>query len=96
MNTAKDTAVKPAKLSRGRAPNPLLPLGCKRSKKATPCATAKNTSSDKEEESVSSGSYLIFFESHEIFFLHSDFALLKLNVGKQRCIVFKRSHSGVS
>ncbi|XP_030599089.1 transcription factor TFIIIB component B'' homolog [Archocentrus centrarchus] len=49
VNTA---AVKPAKLSRGRAPKPLLPLGCKWSKKPAPCTTAENTSSDKEEESV--------------------------------------------
>lgn len=52
-NTAKDTAIKPAKLSRGRASKPLLPLGRKWSKKPSPCTTAKSTSLDEEDESVS-------------------------------------------
>lgn len=49
---AKDTAVKPAKLSRGRAPKPLLPLGRKWGKKVpSPSTKAK----DSEDESVSDG-----------------------------------------
>ncbi|XP_062269278.1 transcription factor TFIIIB component B'' homolog [Platichthys flesus] len=53
VNASKDTAIKPAKLSRGRAPKPLLPLGRKWSKKLPPDSTkAKDTASDKEDESV--------------------------------------------
>ncbi|XP_031590447.1 transcription factor TFIIIB component B'' homolog isoform X2 [Oreochromis aureus] len=51
-NTAKDTAIKPAKLSRGRASKPLLPLGRKWGKKPSPCTAAKSTSLDEEDESV--------------------------------------------
>lgn len=52
-NAAKDTAIKPAKLSRGRAPKPLLPLGRKWGKKAPPPSTkAKDTTSDKGDEGV--------------------------------------------
>ncbi|XP_035766223.1 transcription factor TFIIIB component B'' homolog isoform X2 [Neolamprologus brichardi] len=51
-NTAKDTAIKPAKLSRGRASKPLLPLGRKWSKKPSPCTTTKSTSLNEEDESV--------------------------------------------
>ncbi|XP_067339986.1 transcription factor TFIIIB component B'' homolog isoform X1 [Channa argus] len=51
----KDTAVKPATLSRGKAPKPLLPLGRKWGKKApSPPTTAKDPVSDgasKEQES---------------------------------------------
>ncbi|XP_044189507.1 transcription factor TFIIIB component B'' homolog isoform X1 [Thunnus albacares] len=55
-NGAKDTAIKPAKLSRGRAPKPLLPLGRKWGKKHPPAsAKAKDSASDKGEESVSDG-----------------------------------------
>ncbi|XP_053267204.1 transcription factor TFIIIB component B'' homolog [Pleuronectes platessa] len=56
VNASKDTAIKPAKLSRGRAPKPLLPLGRKWSKKLPPDSTkAKDTASDKEDESVTDG-----------------------------------------
>ncbi|XP_035040491.2 transcription factor TFIIIB component B'' homolog [Hippoglossus stenolepis] len=56
VNVSKDTAIKPAKLSRGRAPKPLLPLGRKWSKKLPPDSTkAKDTASDKEDESVTDG-----------------------------------------
>ncbi len=56
MNAAKDTAVKPAKLSRGRAPKPLLALGRKWGKKPPPPSTqTKDTASDKGDESVSDG-----------------------------------------
>ncbi|XP_060931775.1 transcription factor TFIIIB component B'' homolog [Limanda limanda] len=56
VNASKDTAIKPAKLSRGRAPKPLLPLGRKWSKKFPPDSTkAKDTASDKEDESVTDG-----------------------------------------
>ncbi|XP_038589444.1 transcription factor TFIIIB component B'' homolog isoform X2 [Micropterus salmoides] len=54
MNSAKDTAIKPAKLSRGRAPKPVLPLGRKWGKKPPPPSTkAKDTAPDKGDESVS-------------------------------------------
>ncbi|XP_056259503.1 transcription factor TFIIIB component B'' homolog isoform X1 [Seriola aureovittata] len=56
VDASKDTAIKPAKLSRGRAPKPLLPLGRKWGKKAPPPSTkAKDTASDKGDESVSDG-----------------------------------------
>ncbi|XP_035523717.1 transcription factor TFIIIB component B'' homolog isoform X2 [Morone saxatilis] len=56
MNAAKDTAIKPAKLSRGRAPKPLLPLGRKWGKKAPPPSSkAKDTASEKGDESASDG-----------------------------------------
>ncbi|XP_051268098.1 transcription factor TFIIIB component B'' homolog isoform X2 [Dicentrarchus labrax] len=56
MNAAKDTAIKPAKLSRGRAPKPLLPLGRKWGKKVPPPSTkAKDTASEKGDESASDG-----------------------------------------
>lgn len=45
---AKDTAVKPAKLARGRAPKPLLPLGRKWGKKVPPPSTeAKGGEDDR-------------------------------------------------
>ncbi|XP_076614534.1 uncharacterized protein LOC143338191 isoform X2 [Chaetodon auriga] len=49
VNAAKDPAIKPAKLSRGRAPKPLLPLGRKWGKKAPPPST------DKEDERANDG-----------------------------------------
>ncbi|KAG8010547.1 Transcription factor TFIIIB component B''-like protein, partial [Nibea albiflora] len=53
VDAAKDTTIKPAKLSRGRAPKPLLPLGRKWGKKAPPpSAKAKDDVSDKGDESV--------------------------------------------
>ncbi|XP_027137925.1 transcription factor TFIIIB component B'' homolog isoform X2 [Larimichthys crocea] len=56
VDAAKDTTIKPAKLSRGRAPKPLLPLGRKWGKKAPPPSTkAKDDVSDKGDESVSDG-----------------------------------------
>ncbi|XP_051794459.1 transcription factor TFIIIB component B'' homolog isoform X4 [Acanthochromis polyacanthus] len=55
VNTAKDAAIKPAKLSRGRAPKPLLPLGRKWGKKLPPSTAAKDTAADKGDESVSDG-----------------------------------------
>ncbi|KAM4527596.1 uncharacterized protein PAE49_024383 isoform 2-T2 [Odontesthes bonariensis] len=55
VNAAKGSAVKPAKLSRGRAPKPPLPLGLKRGKKSLPSTKAKETVSDKEDESVNDG-----------------------------------------
>ncbi|KAM7368719.1 hypothetical protein PAMP_013031 [Pampus punctatissimus] len=55
-NAVKDAAIKPAKLSRGRAPKPLLPLGRKWSKKHPAASTkAKDNASDKGDESVSDG-----------------------------------------
>ncbi|XP_050928960.1 mucin-12 isoform X1 [Lates calcarifer] len=57
VNACKDTAIKPAKLSRGRAPNPLLPLGRKWGKKPPPPSTkARHTEVDKGDETVSDGS----------------------------------------
>ncbi|KAG7238648.1 hypothetical protein INR49_030722 [Caranx melampygus] len=54
VKTSKDTAIKPAKLSRGRAPKPLLPLGRKWGKKAAPASTqAKGAAADEEDESAS-------------------------------------------
>ncbi len=54
INAAKDAAVKPAKLSRGRATKPLLPLGRKWGKKPPSSFTkAKDAASDKGEESSS-------------------------------------------
>ncbi|XP_029025194.1 transcription factor TFIIIB component B'' homolog isoform X2 [Betta splendens] len=44
---AKDTAVTPAKLSRGRAPKPLLPLGRKLGKKVPPPSTKAKESADE-------------------------------------------------
>ncbi|XP_071321461.1 transcription factor TFIIIB component B'' homolog isoform X2 [Trachinotus anak] len=60
VNASKDTAIKPAKLSRGRAPKPLLPLGRKWGKKPPPASTkgketADQMQSDKGDESVSDG-----------------------------------------
>ncbi|XP_041825699.1 transcription factor TFIIIB component B'' homolog [Melanotaenia boesemani] len=55
VNKAKDTAVKPAKLSRCRAPKPLLPLGLKRGKKPAPSTKSKETVSEKEDECESDG-----------------------------------------
>ncbi|KAL3042038.1 hypothetical protein OYC64_020066 [Pagothenia borchgrevinki] len=53
---AKDGTIKPAKLSRGRAPKPLLPLGRKRGKKPPPPSTKTNDdASVKGEESVIDG-----------------------------------------
>uniref|UniRef100_A0A671XHW1 Myb-like domain-containing protein n=1 Tax=Sparus aurata TaxID=8175 RepID=A0A671XHW1_SPAAU len=53
-NAAKDTTIKPAKLSRGRAPKPLLPLGRKLGKKSpAPSTKAKDSAADKADESVS-------------------------------------------
>uniref|UniRef100_A0A3P9JPV9 Transcription factor TFIIIB component B'' Myb domain-containing protein n=1 Tax=Oryzias latipes TaxID=8090 RepID=A0A3P9JPV9_ORYLA len=49
VKTAKDAAIKPAKLCRGRAPNPLVPLGLRRGKKPLPSAKAKGTEEDNRE-----------------------------------------------
>ncbi|XP_047426210.1 transcription factor TFIIIB component B'' homolog isoform X4 [Mugil cephalus] len=55
-NTDKDASIKPAKLSRGRAPKPLLPLGRKWGKKHPPSTgEARDAPSDKRDESVSDG-----------------------------------------
>ena len=55
-NASKDTTIKPAKLSRGRAPKPLLPLGRKWGKKPPPSSTqAKDTATDEGDGSVSDG-----------------------------------------
>lgn len=52
----KDTAIQPAKLSRGRAPKPLLQLGRKRGKKPpTSPAKTKDAASDNGEKSVNDG-----------------------------------------
>ncbi|XP_028272940.1 transcription factor TFIIIB component B'' homolog isoform X4 [Parambassis ranga] len=51
--TAKDAVIKPAKLSRGRAPKPLVPLGRKWGKKTAPAAKAQDA--DNKEESVGDG-----------------------------------------
>ncbi|XP_029300318.1 LOW QUALITY PROTEIN: transcription factor TFIIIB component B'' homolog [Cottoperca gobio] len=56
VNEAEDISIKPAKLSRGRAPKPLLPLGRKYGKKPPPPSTKTNDNpSDKEDESVIDG-----------------------------------------
>uniref|UniRef100_A0A3P9M6M3 Transcription factor TFIIIB component B'' Myb domain-containing protein n=2 Tax=Oryzias latipes TaxID=8090 RepID=A0A3P9M6M3_ORYLA len=55
VKTAKDAAIKPAKLCRGRAPNPLVPLGLKRGKKPLPSAKAKGTEEDNREETGREG-----------------------------------------
>ncbi|XP_035847244.1 transcription factor TFIIIB component B'' homolog [Sander lucioperca] len=56
LNESKDNTIKPAKLSRGRAPKPLLPLGRKWGKKPPPPSTKTNdTASDKEDESELDG-----------------------------------------
>ncbi|KAM3600079.1 uncharacterized protein V6R79_017057 [Siganus canaliculatus] len=53
---AKNTTIKPAKLSRGRAPKPVLPLGRKWAKKPAPPATkSKDTESMKGAETESDG-----------------------------------------
>uniref|UniRef100_UPI0037E7F656 transcription factor TFIIIB component B'' homolog n=1 Tax=Semicossyphus pulcher TaxID=241346 RepID=UPI0037E7F656 len=52
VNSAKDTTIKPAKLSRGRAPKPLLPLGKKWAKKPPKAGDAEP---DKGEESANDG-----------------------------------------
>ncbi|XP_042364774.1 transcription factor TFIIIB component B'' homolog [Plectropomus leopardus] len=55
-SAAKDTTIKPAKLSRSRAPKPLLPLGRKWGKKsAAPSTKASDGASDKGDESVNDG-----------------------------------------
>lgn len=46
-----DAVTKPAKLSRGRAPKPLLPLGLKRRKKLPPARKDKEAMSNKGESS---------------------------------------------
>ncbi|XP_068562678.1 transcription factor TFIIIB component B'' homolog isoform X2 [Cebidichthys violaceus] len=56
VNEAKDAKIKPAKLSRGRGPKPLLPLGRKWGKKPPPPSTKTNdTASDKGDQSVIDG-----------------------------------------
>ncbi|XP_074472931.1 uncharacterized protein LOC141756873 isoform X2 [Sebastes fasciatus] len=56
VNEAKDATIKPAKLSRGRAPKPLLPLGRKWGKKAPPPSTkTSDAASDNGDESVIDG-----------------------------------------
>ncbi|XP_035463112.1 mucin-12 isoform X1 [Scophthalmus maximus] len=56
VDVSKDTAIKPAKLSQGRAPKPLLPLGRKWGKKPLPPSTkAKDNASDKGDESATDG-----------------------------------------
>ncbi|XP_074547081.1 uncharacterized protein LOC141805789 [Halichoeres trimaculatus] len=55
--TAKDTTIKPAKLSRGRAPKPLLPLGRKWAKKLRPPSKAGDAVSDKEGQCVTDGAF---------------------------------------
>ncbi|KAM6975870.1 uncharacterized protein LKV04_015133 [Tautogolabrus adspersus] len=56
VNAAKEATIKPAKLSRGRAPKPLLPLGRKWGKKL-PKASSKagDAASDKGDESELDG-----------------------------------------
>ncbi|XP_016525326.1 uncharacterized protein LOC103135864 isoform X4 [Poecilia formosa] len=49
VNTTKDPVIKPAKLSRARAPKPLLPLGLKRGKKGK----SEETQSDKGDTNAS-------------------------------------------
>ncbi|XP_028456670.1 transcription factor TFIIIB component B'' homolog [Perca flavescens] len=56
VNESKDNTIKPAKLSRGRAPKPLLLLGRKWGKKPPSPSTKTNaTASDKEDESEIDG-----------------------------------------
>ncbi|RVE66054.1 hypothetical protein OJAV_G00122770 [Oryzias javanicus] len=55
VTVVKDAAIKPAKLCRGRAPKPLVPLGLKRGKKPLPSAKAKETEDDKREETEREG-----------------------------------------
>lgn len=84
VNAAKNTTIKPAKLSRGRAPTPLLPLGRKWGKKPPPPSTKANDSApDKGDESVIDGAseeqVIIFsfsFESSDIL-THCYYDLLK-------------------
>lgn len=52
LNAPKDTAIKPAKLSRGRAPKPLLQLGRKWGKKPPPPSTKASDASDKMDTTV--------------------------------------------
>lgn len=52
LNAPKDTAIKPAKLSRARAPKPLLQLGRKWGKKPPPPSTEANDASDKMDKTV--------------------------------------------
>ncbi|XP_069024258.1 transcription factor TFIIIB component B'' homolog [Embiotoca jacksoni] len=52
-SAAKDAAIKPAKLSRARAPKPLLPLGRKYGKKPATSTKADAAESEKEEEGAS-------------------------------------------
>lgn len=69
-NAAKDTTIKPAKLSRGRAPKPLLPLGRKLGKKSpAPSTKAKDSAADKGEENVSDKEQVSIsvLEHHRIF-----------------------------
>ncbi|XP_034402460.1 transcription factor TFIIIB component B'' homolog isoform X3 [Cyclopterus lumpus] len=53
-NEAADAKIKPAKLSRGKAPKPLVPLGRKRAKKPPPAST-ETTATDKEDQGVMDG-----------------------------------------
>lgn len=82
VDAAKDTTIKPAKLSRGRAPKPLLPLGRKWGKKAPPPSTkAKDDVSDKGDESVSDGAskeQVIISVSSSDLSTHCYFPLLKV------------------
>ncbi|XP_069556991.1 transcription factor TFIIIB component B'' homolog isoform X2 [Brachyistius frenatus] len=52
-SAANDAAIKPAKLSRARAPKPLLPLGRKYGKKPATSTKADAAESEKEEEGAS-------------------------------------------
>ncbi|XP_034565217.1 transcription factor TFIIIB component B'' homolog isoform X2 [Notolabrus celidotus] len=54
-NAAKDATIKPAKLTRGRAPKPLLPLSRKWAKKLSQPSKAGDAVSDKGDKSVTDG-----------------------------------------
>lgn len=76
-NAAKDTIIKPAKLSRGRAPKPLLPLGRKLGKKSpAPSTKAKDGAADKGDGSMSDKEQVIISVSeHHRIFLPTDILL---------------------
>lgn len=63
--TAKDAAITPAKLSRGRAPKPLVSLGRRRGPKQPSPSTEENVSEEASNEQVS-GCFFFFFNFTEL------------------------------
>lgn len=88
LNDTKDTAINPAKLSRDKAPKPLLHLGPKWGKKPPPPSIEnKDTAADKGDEWVNDGVteqqviIILVSEHHRTFYtlslcFHESYALI--------------------